>query len=58
MKIKFLEESILIVSAFWMLIYLYAQYHLSSAAYGHILLVLPFILIFISIISYLRKRQG
>lgn len=57
---KFLEETILLVSVSWMIIYLYGLYASSSVAYHSSLLLIPAVLtlIFISSLYYKLKNKN
>ncbi|MEK4031479.1 hypothetical protein MKZ02_23900 [Pseudobacillus sp. FSL P4-0506] len=52
---RFVEESIILVSVAWMVIYLYGLYELSSAAYSHWLILIPVLLTLVLIFSFFRK---
>jgi hypothetical protein len=58
MKIQFLEETILLVSAFWMFIYLYGTDQTNHFAYHPILLLCPILLIFFTVLIILKKKNG
>ncbi|GGH46435.1 hypothetical protein GCM10007358_00650 [Phocicoccus schoeneichii] len=52
---KHIEEILLLISSFWMLIYFHGLWNTGSAAYSHVLLIFPIILLVICYVIYYSK---
>lgn len=59
---KYLEETIIIVSIGWIVIYLYGEYKLESVTYNHWLILIPVLLflylVFICFIKKIKNDNG
>jgi len=53
--VKFIEETILLVSVSWIVIYLYGLFATSSSAFSFWLVLIPVLLFLILIVSFFKK---
>ncbi|GIN85008.1 hypothetical protein J6TS2_13940 [Heyndrickxia sporothermodurans] len=54
---KYLEETIILVSVSWMIFYLYGSYQVSSVAYNDWLILIPILLVLLALFIFWDKKK-
>lgn len=55
---RYLEETIILISVSWMIFYLYGSYKLSSVVYNHWLILIPILLVLLSLLICWDKKKN